>query len=194
MIKLVTFVALALLAAGCAYSSPGTVDGDSLPGTPQSDDTVGTLVKARHPECDVGHTVMEYLASGDNQGSPSLDLLFADSVGVSQPQARAITSEYIQQCDAQADQADVTAAQEQARVADEARTAEAARAVSAQEQQACDAIDGRYDADDRRCYSTATDDPACILFGEPQYLSFTNGAIESESYGIAEETMPGCWQ
>ena len=64
----------------------------------------------------------------------------------------------------------------------------------AQEQQACDAIDGRYDADDHRCYSTATDDPARVLFGEPQYLLFTEGAIEPESHEVAQEATPGCWR
>ncbi len=153
---------------------------------------------ARHPQCDVGATILRYLATGDNQGQSSLDLEFANSVGVPDPQARAIASRYIQLCDDRANVEEAAAASAQSRSEQESRDAEARASQDAQkaaenrvrineESKSCATIGGCYS--DRRCYSTVTGNPRgragaeCVYpDGTPRSVGLVNGKIDTAFY------------
>jgi hypothetical protein len=181
-----------LLLAGCGltHSVPGE---PGQPGEAAAPAMAGqsTVVAAQYPQCDVGPVILRYLETGDNQGQPQLDLLFADRVGVPAPEARAIASQYIADCDEQLAADAARAAETTTTAAARASAAEQQEAVTAQEQSGCEDIGGRYA--DRRCYSAMTDNPDCVLFGASQWLDFLDGRINPESYQIAQDALPDCW-
>jgi hypothetical protein len=98
----------------------------------------GGLIAARHAQCNFGPTLLHYLATGDNGGNPSYDQHYADDVGASMPQARAIADKAIQDCDAYLDQQATSAAaatSQRAAATSEAQAATSeAQAAATQEQ------------------------------------------------------------
>lgn len=201
---------LAVVLTGCtgepsnSTAGPGATPGVSPPGSASD----AALVPARYPQCDVGQKILRYLETGDNRGDPALDLAFADAVGVSKPQARAIASRYVQQCDERAYADEVLASNAEASRAQSSRDAEeramkaaqdqeAEQAMHAKEAQSCATIGGRY-ADDL-CYSTVTGNPSgragaeCVYpDGTPRWVGFVNGEIDSAFY-INEKDL-GCFR
>src|SRR5688572_3955019 len=89
------------------------------------------LVVAQYPQCDVGAKILDYLATGDNGGDPSLDQVFASHVGVPVPQARALADQYIESCDQQAAQQEAAASSSAAEAAARASASAASAAASA---------------------------------------------------------------
>jgi len=166
------------------------------------------LVVARHPHCDVGSTILHYLQTGDNQGSPGLDQRFAVYVHVSLPQARALADQYIESCDqnidrqeAAAQQAALRNAQLEEQQAEQAQRLEQQRVlVHARELAACNAIGGRLGND--RCSSVVKGNPSgepgadCVLpDGTPIWLSFTKyGEFFSGFYSTTKNDYPGCFK
>lgn len=86
-------VVLCMASGVTACSSPHA-------GDPRESITQNGLIVAQNPACaTLGETVLRYLTDGDNRGDPSLDIEYADSVGVPLPQARAIADDAILECD-----------------------------------------------------------------------------------------------
>lgn len=131
-----------LVLAGCSghmVNGRPTTGSESV--TPVSRTPV--LVPARHPECvSTGMIVLSYLRSGDNKGNPNLDLVYAQQVGVDEPQARAIASRAVQQCDQYYDNEQATRAQEAANDADAAERASEDAASADRRAAACTAVKG----------------------------------------------------
>ena len=167
-------------------------------------DTAG-LVVAQYPRCDVGAEILEYLATGDNGGDPSLDQVFAGHVGVPAPQARALADQYIESCDQQAAHqeaaASSSATEASARASASAASAAAAAsqaqhdaAVQAQRQRSCAAIGGQ--AGDSLCQSASQDSAANDPYYpcSAVYVEFTaEGTIDQTSLDNVNTDHPGCF-
>jgi len=188
--------AAVLVACACSPGAP------TSPATPVAD--ADGLVKAQHPQCDVGQRILRYLATGDNGGQPALDQRFANYVGVPPAQARAIADKAIQDCDQQVytqeSQAAVVSSEAQALASRAARENAAASALAAQEAKSCAAIGGRFSDD--RCYSTVKGNPSgqpgvsCVFpDGTPIWLTFdSDGSVRRGEYQTSQQNYPGCFR
>lgn len=167
-------------------------------------DSIGSsLVPARHRQCDVGLTILRYLATGDNQGQPSLDKRFAAYVHVPAPQARATADAYIEACDRALGAQETSAARATRNAqARSQRDADLARELADRQDRkiaACSAIGGSTEND--RCYSTVTGNPsgkpgaACVRAdGTRIYIEFSkSGSIPAASYSSKKSFYPGCF-
>ncbi|WP_433667549.1 hypothetical protein ACQP06_28060 [Nocardia sp. CA-136227] len=157
------------------------------------------LVAARHKGCDFGQQLLHYLATGDNSGDPWYDQNFADAVGVTPPQARAIADAAIQKCDNAVDSdVSASAAATSAAISSAAAATSKAQADKLFEQHrlaACTAIGGRYDTQWGWCASTVPGNPSGKAGANCEYSSvkfdgdhITPGAIKHE-----QEWYPGCF-
>lgn len=185
-------------------ADPATEQADStVAATATAADTAG-LVPAEYPQCDIGAQILRYLQTGDNGGDPQLDVQFANYVGASPAQARALADQAIQQCDQQAatQQSSQAYAQSTSAAAASASAAQAQQdaATAAQKQQSCAAIGGRVDQEFGGagvCASTVPGDPS----GQPgaecasAYVTFSlDGTLDSDSYKTAKHDHAGCFQ
>ena len=199
-----------LMLTGC--TPPGTTSsGPTSTLTPQAvTGESGALVRARHVECNFGPKVMKYLATGDNQGDPRLDKIFASHVGASAPEARQIVDDAIEKCDGAADsreaaQASASASAEAAAAkasaeAQASASADAARAaILAKEGPACAAIGGRlhtrssgFDTCDAPNPDAAsTDGTSC---GFAQIVFNASGEMAQSDINETKEGYPGCYK
>jgi len=185
--------------------------GDSSTPVPGATGAGNGLVKALHARCDVGNKVMHYLATGDNEGDPQLDVLLSKYVGVDLPQARAVADQQIQQCDANLSKqeaaqasAEASASAKASQAAAEAQASEratqdkAARLVT--EQKACSAAlggkvrDGGSFAD--LCVSSAhgsTTDGSNTDCGYAQIAFQRDGTLASADIAGIKDGYPGCF-
>jgi hypothetical protein len=195
---------LTLVACITGCSSRGAGSSVAIVASAPTADAAG-LVVAQYPQCDVGAEILDYLATGDNGGDPSVDQVFASHVGVPAPQARALADQYIESCDQQAAQQKAAAsssaaeasARESASAASAAASASQAQhdaAVAAQRQRSCAAIGGQ--AGDSLCQSasqgSAANDPyyPCSAV----YVEFTDeGTIDQTSLHNVSTDHPGCF-
>ena len=163
-----------------------------------TDTSIG-LVPARHQDCNFGGMLMHYLATGDNAGDPWYDQHYADSVGVTEPQARAIADDAIQLCDANLDQraAQVSAAAAAKTSAAEAtvrRQRDEAEALKAKESN-CATIGGRYDAQWDWCSSTVGGNPSGRAGADCRnaHVPFDGVTIRPNAIGHTLEWYPACF-
>ena len=195
--------------------SPTSPTPSILPATSGSSPSTPTasgngLVRAVHEKCDVGDKILQYLASGDNQGDPQLDILFASDVGASLPRARSLASQYIQQCDARLFQQE--AQQESAQASTSAKASRAAAeahasALAEQEKaarltikkQACAAIGGTVRESqslEDLCVSATPDrasdgsGPSCSY---AQIAFQPDGTLSSKDISDVKGWYPGCF-
>jgi len=186
--------------AGSAPMTPGTTILPTNLGQAPS----GGLIAARHAQCNFGPTLLHYLATGDNGGNPSYDQHFADDVGASMPQARAIADKAIQDCDAYLDQQATSAAaatSQRAAATSEAQAATSeAQAAATQEQareRSCQSIGGKYEAGYRLCQSTvhgAATNQTGSDCGSYAGVGFEGGTqISQAQLAQARKDYPGCW-
>jgi hypothetical protein len=166
---------LGLTLAGCGV--PAAVGTSS-----NNTDDGSVLVEAQYPQCgEMGHRIYRYLLTGDNEGMPDLDGVYAGLVGTTKPIARQTANEYISQCDAEINRA------ESRRLADERAAAEEA-ARQDRMTESCAAVHGTrmnyaLDPDPRGSYCASRiwrSDPECF-----QWMSFTrSGAIDQRSIDL----------
>lgn len=148
----------------------------------------------------MGNKILHYLATGDNGGDPQLDVLLSKYVGASQPKARAIADQQIQQCDAnlsgqEVAQASAAAASRAAASAAADAAAEKA-AVKATQVSSCAAIGGRIDTNWQWYASTVKGNPS----GEPgadcsnASVAFNpDGTLAKWSISTEKDFDPGCF-
>jgi len=116
---------------------------------------------ARHADCNFGPTLLHYLATGDNGGNPWYDQHYANDVGASAPQARAVADKAIQDCDAYLDQQATSAAQATSQRAAATSEAQATATRDQARERSCQSIGGRYDSTSYGlCQSTVTGNPS----------------------------------
>lgn len=154
-------------------------------------DTKGnTLVPAQYPVCDRGAQILAYLESGNNNGDPELDRVFASYVGVPAPQARALAGQWIEACDKQQIAVEMAEAAAQAEVAASAAEARQEAAVTAERTRSCAAIGGETDHDGDLCRAPAATGEDCRF----AWVYFTaEGTIDQESYANEMEYGGGCF-
>jgi len=152
---------------------------------------------------------MKYLATGDNQGDPRLDKIFAGHVGASAPEARQIVDDAIEKCDGAADsreaaQASTSASAEAANAqasadAQASASADAARsALVAKERAACAELGGRlnpgivgYDTCDApNTHASATNGLSCAF---AQIAFNASGEIAPSDIDVIKNGYPGCF-
>lgn len=197
---------------GCA--SPGnTGSAPTIAQTPQAvSDGSGALVRARHVECNFGPKVMKYLATGDNQGDPRLDKIFARHVGAPGPEARRIVDDAIEKCDGAADdreaaQASASASAESAAAkasaeAQASASADAARAnLLAKERPACAAMGGRLNPNSNSAYLDTCDAPNPdaaatngALCAYAQIAFNASGQMAQSDIDVVRDGYPGCFK
>ncbi|GAB3194972.1 hypothetical protein GCM10027261_14140 [Geodermatophilus arenarius] len=196
-----TVAAVAL--AGCTSPVAGT--GTPAPYTaaaPAGETTApyeaaadGGLIPAQYPQCDLGAEILDYLATGDNAGDPGLDRVFADYVGVSLPQARALADEWIAACDERAAEDEAAAASSTAAESAAAAAAAAEAAQAAEDRRACGAIGGRYVEGsiwDGACESTVVGNPSGQPFKDCGHAWLTFPATEEDLARLVSD-YPGCF-
>ncbi|WP_144627448.1 hypothetical protein [Arthrobacter woluwensis] len=201
-----------LLLTGC--TSPGNPSSaPTIAETPQAvSHGSGALVHARHGECNFGPKVMKYLATGDNQGDPRLDKMFAGHVGAPGPEARQIVDDAIEKCDGAADQreavqasASASAEAATAKASAEAQasaSADAARAsLLAKERPACAAIGGRLNPSSNSAYLDTCDAPNPdaaatngTLCAYAQIAFNTSGQMAQSDIDVVKDGYPGCFK
>lgn len=211
--------ALGICLTACASTDPPTESSSPTcgPGTPifacpstiyhtgsaaaptSSNDPVSNsangLVPARHPDCNIGGQLLRYLATGDNAGHPWLDQNYANDVGATPPQARAIADEAIEACDAALDQrAAAATAAASASAAATSRQQAAAEQLTARESN-CAAIGGKYDAQWQWCASTVSGNPSGEAGADCRNASvpFDGVTIDPKAVRHELEWYPGCF-
>lgn len=148
------------------------------------------LVAAQYPQCDRGAEILAYLESGNNNGDPELDRVFASYVGVSAPRARALAGEWIEACDTQQVQMQSAEAAAQAEAAASAAQARHEAEVTAERTRSCAAIGGEADHAGDLCRAPAAAGEDCRF----AWLYFTaEGTIDQESYANEMEWGGGCF-
>lgn len=187
-------------------AAPGGVNATEDPSS-----TSAGLIQPVHPQCDFGSKILRYLATGDNQGDPKLDIAFSQHVGVSLPRARAIADQSIERCDAaiskqEAAQASA-AASAQAEASEAAAEAEASANAAkdkadrlAREQKVCAPLGGTVqeggDISADLCVSTnkgqATDEAqlSCAYATIPFQ---PDGTLSAADIATFKEGYPGCF-
>ncbi len=157
---------------------------------------VSGLIPAEYPQCDRGAAILEYLATGDNGGDPGMDQLFAEYVGTTTPQARALASDWIEACNeqyAEQEAAEASAAAAAAADAQAAASASEARAESSN-RRACEAIGGSYRTTmwDGVSESTVEGNPSGQSFKDCGHAWITFPATEQELAQLSAD-YPGCF-
>jgi len=148
------------------------------------------LVAAQYPQCDQGAEILAYLESGNNNGDPELDRVFASYVGVSAPQARALAGQWIEACDTQQVQMEMAEAAAQAEAAASAAEVRREAAVNAERTRSCAAIGGEADIAGDLCRAPAAAGEDCRF----AWIYFTaEGAIDQESYANEMKWGGGCF-
>lgn len=177
--------------AGCSSGEPITVG----PTSARTTASVNGLVVARHRQCDFGDRLLRYLATGDNGGEPWYDQQFANDVGVSVPEARAIADEAIQKCDADLDRQAAASAAETASAAAKTSEVQAAAAQVARRKQSCAAIGGRYDDTGVWCASTVQGNPSGEAGADCRNsrVPFEGDGIDRAALAHENEWYPGCF-
>lgn len=167
------------------------------------------LVAAAHAKCNVGAKILHYLATGDNQGDPQLDILYARDVGTSLPQARSIASQNIQRCDAnlfqqeaqQASAAASSAAKASQAAAEAQASAQAAQDKAARlaiEQGSCTAAGGNLRVGgvftNDLCVSAPQSKSGAGTSCSAAYIEFqSDGTLSSKDISDLKATYPGCF-
>jgi predicted small secreted protein len=192
----VTLVGCTSTVAGVGSPVPGRGDiGDSSLADDSSVPDGSVLVVAQYAECDHGVAILNYLATGDNGGDPGMDQLFAPYVGVSEPQARALASDWIEACnEEQAEQSAAAASSSAAAAASESAAAEEAAAMT-ENMRACESMGGRYVNNgvwDGACESTVVGNPSGQPFKDCGHAWLTFPATEDELAELATD-YPGCF-
>jgi len=203
-------IAFGVVVAACSTDIPGQSTGGStsavnapttpgatiLPTNPGQAPSDG-LIAARHAQCNFGPPLLHYLATGDNGGNPAYDQHFADDVGASMPQARAIADKAIQDCDAYYDQQATSAAQATSQRAAATSEAQATAARDQARDRSCQSIRGRYEpSGSELCQSTVMGNPAGQSGTDCSYSSigFEGGSqISQAQLAQARKSYPGCW-
>ncbi len=202
--RAVTLTLLPVILPGLAACVSET-DGSASPATSTADaffdegalplaDESG-LVRAQYPACDVGAEILRYLETGDNGGDPGMDQVFADYVGVSEPQGRALASDWIEACNQQ--QAEQEAAEASSAAAESSAAAAAASEVAqmAENRRACEAISGRYVEPSvwgGACESPVEGNPSGESFKDCGHAWITFPATEADLAQLVTD-YPGCF-
>lgn len=193
--------------AGCTsqvigVASPASPTGATGPaeedlfeeGVPPLADAEG-LVPAQYAVCDLGADILNYLATGDNGGDPGMDQVFADYVGVPEPQARALASDWIEGCNEQQAEQEAAAASS-ASASSAAAAAEASEAAqNAENRRACEAIGGHYVEPaiwGGACESTVEGNPSGEPFKDCGHAWITFPATEADLNQLVAD-YSGCF-
>jgi len=210
--------AFSALLVGCGPSSAGratpstasvgtTGAGVSMTPAPNLTDSnqvsPAGLVAPRHARCDIGVKLLHYLATGDNGGDPYYDQTFANDVGASPPQARAIADKAIQDCDAAADK--LATSQAQAATATREQQSEAAAATSKEQAasvlqqqriESCRSIKGSFQPGYELCTSTVQGTSSGAYPSDCSYamVGYEGGSqISQTQLAQSKKSYPGCW-
>jgi len=194
--------AVATILTGCSGSQTPVTDNapvvaaspvaeGNIPAVAVDADAEGnTLIPAQYPVCDRGAQILAYLESGNNNGDPELDTVFASYVGVPAPQARALAGQWIEACDEQQIVVEMAEAAAQAEIAASAAEARQEAAVTAERTRSCAAIGGEADHDGDLCRAPAAAGEDCRF----AWVYFTaEGTIDQESYANEMEYGGGCF-
>lgn len=196
-------VLLAAVAAGLVGCT-STTSGSASPAAPTSDAfldaptaDVSGLIPAQHPQCDRGAELLRYLATGDNAGDPSLDQGFAEYVGVPEPQARALASDWIEACNQHRAEQEAAAAAAQAEAAASADAARREAEVMATTERSCASIGGEVnDGWLGGCVPTVEGNPSG-QFGADCASAWVGvndaGGIVQDDLDFARQNYPGCF-
>lgn len=195
------FRALALAAAVILTSSCSTTDTQGGSAASPSASASATspaytgVVKATHPQCDLGPKILHYLITGDNGGDPQLDVAFSQHVGAPEPQARSIADQYVQQCDARIDrQASESAKVQTETSADPKNATQDAATRDITQAAACDAIGGRVEG--TLCHSTIQASPGGpgLNCSDATIAFNADGNIDPAVLADANKQLPGCFR
>jgi len=194
--------AVAVTIAGCSGSQLPMTDNAPVVGAApvaegnapivavDADAEGNTLIPAQYPVCDQGAEILAYLESGNNNGDPELDRVFASYVGVPAPQARALAGQWIEACDEQQIEMEMAEAAAQAEAAASSAEARRESAVTAERTRSCAAIGGEADHDGDLCRAPAAAGEDCRF----AWVYFTaEGTIDQESYDNEMEWGGGCF-
>lgn len=186
-VRFLALAAAALLISSCAAGGPQngssaspSVSATAAPSTSAADTG---LVKASHPQCDLGEKIFHYLSTGDSQGDHELGVAFSKYLGVPADQARSIANQYVQQCDAGLDKkASAPATPGQTDPA----TLQITQAAS------CDAIGGTVQGG--LCHSTAQGSPGGPDCRNAVVGFAPDGNVDPAALSDAKAKMPGCFR
>jgi hypothetical protein len=186
-LRFLPLAAAALLISSCAAAGPqsGTSASPSLSATPAAPAPASDagLVKASHPQCDLGEKIFHYISTGDSQGDHQLGVAFSKYLGVPADQARSVANEYVQQCDAGLDKkASAPATPGQTDPA----TLQITQAAS------CDAIGGTVQGG--LCHSTAQGSPAGTDCRNAVVGFAPDGNVDPAALADVKAKMPGCFR
>lgn len=202
-VGLVSTILVGALVSACGASTPPAT------GPPASPDTSNNgLIAARYSQCDRGALIIQYLASGNNQGNSDLDKNFASYVGTTGPRARAIADAAIEQCNKLGDDDAAAQVSAQASARASAQAQASANAQTAQDdhlatvqQQSCAAIGGTistsFRVSNNSCKSAtpnAPSGPSGTLCGYADILFNDDGSITQSSYNDSKQHYPGCFK